>query len=484
MRTNHSGRQGGALVLVAAAFLLASMAATARAADVDWEALQDEAASFLSEYIQIDTTNPPGNEVAAANFLAQRFRQAGLQASVFESEPGRGSVLAKMPGKMPGTLPTSGTQRPIVLLNHLDVVAANDDDWTHPAFQGVIEDGYLYGRGAIDDKGLAVVQAMAMITMKRSGIQLDRDVLFLGTADEEKGGRLGAGWFVTEHFEELGKPEFVLNEGGTIRQRSDGRRAYEVAVAEKTPFWLRLTARGEPGHGSTPRGVSAVTRLLRALDRIRAFAPPLQVIPEVANYFRALAVLYREGPVRDRFLDLDAALADTDSRRELLSEPRDAALFHDTLSITVLSAGEKTNVVPASATAEIDCRLLPGNEPASFLAKLKSIVDDPTIEFEVLLNFPPSSSPTDTALYDAISEVAAAEQVPVVPSVLRGFTDSHYFREKGVTAYGFTPVVLTEEDEHTMHGLNERISLENLREGTRRLMAILERLGGTSNRGQ
>lgn len=461
------GPKAGLAGIALVALFAACLSVRAVAGEVDWDSVEREAADLLARYIRMDTTNPPGNEDAAAELLAQHFRGEGIPVQVFESEPKRASILAKLPG--------TGKRRPIVLLNHLDVVAASPADWQVPPFQGLVRDGRVHGRGALDCKGPGVIEATAMSVLARSGAPLVRDVIFLGTADEEAGGARGAGWFVTEHFDVLGGPEFVLNEGGSIAERPDGKRAYEVAVVEKTPLWLRLTARGDPGHGSTPRGTSAVTRLVRALDRVRNYEPRVRVTPEVERYFRALSVLY-EGPMRARYADLSAALQSPEARQEFLATPEDAALVRNTISMTVLRAGEKTNVVPATAVAELDCRLLPGQSPADFRAELAKAIDDPGIEVEILLSFPPSASETDTALYRAIERVAATEGLPVVPSVVRGFTDSHFFREKGVTSYGFVPIVETEEDERMMHGRDESISLDNLREGTRRLVAILREL--------
>jgi acetylornithine deacetylase/succinyl-diaminopimelate desuccinylase-like protein len=456
-----------------AVLVIVACAARARAAEVDWAAVESEAAALLSEAIRIDTTNPPGNETALAKFWAAKFDEAGLRARIFESEPGRGTVLVRLRGKKSG--------RPIVLLNHLDVVPAEAERWKHPPFAGDVADGYVHGRGAIDCKGMGVVEAMAMLVLKRTGAELSRDVLFLGTAGEETGGEAGAGWFTKNEWDELGNPEFVLNEGGAIGLREDGRRTYEVATVEKTPLWLRLSATGEGGHGSVPRGDSAVTKLIRALERIRTFSPEVKAVPEVERYYHALAQTYAPGAERERFLDLSATLRNPTEREAFLGVPRDAALVRNTISITVLKAGNKTNVIPPEASAELDVRLLPGEDPKAFVDELRKVVDDDGIELEVLLNFPPSSSPVDTALYRAIERVAQREGLPVIANVLRGFTDSHFFRERGVASYGFLPVVFTEEDEHTMHGIDERLSLENLREGTRRLVEILKELDRGEN---
>lgn len=452
----------------AACLLALALAATpADAGTIDWEQIERDGTALLSEYITIDTANPPGNEIAAARFLAERFRAEGIEPTVLESDPGRASIIARLRG--------TGARRPVVLLSHLDVVPADPEGWTHPPFGGVVAGGYVHGRGAIDCKGVGAIEAMALIALKRAAIPLSRDVIFLATADEETGGRRGAGWFAAEHLAALDGAEFLLNEGGEIRIDRDGRRSYQVAVAEKTPFWLRLTATGEGGHGSTPRAESAVTRLIRALGRIQDFRPPVRVVPEVEAYYRSLAPL-QDGAKRARYQALGEALRDPAFRDQFLADPLDAALVRNTIAPTVLAGSTKTNVIPRTASADLDCRLLPGEDPDAFLGELQRVVGDDAVQFEVLLNFPPSSSSTDSALYRAISRVAAAERAPVVPSVLRGFTDSHYFREHGVVSYGFVPFALSEEDERSVHGVDERLSRENIREGTRRLVAILEAL--------
>ncbi len=440
---------------------------TLHALEMDWDAIGAEATAMLRQYVQVDTTNPPGNEIAGARFLAERFGKDGIETRIFESEPGRATILARLPG--------TGDDRPVILLNHLDVVSANEKEWSHPPFGRDIDGGFLYGRGAIDCKGMAVVEAMAMLAIARSGEKLSRDVIFLGTADEEKGGALGAGWFVDNHFDLIEDAEFVFNEGGHGRKLDDGTTVFEVSAVEKTPFWLRLTASGQPGHGSTPRGMSAVDRLVRALDRVRRRPRELRVTSEVDAYYKALAKR-QSGDLREKYASLEEALAEDDFRSTFLARPEDAALVQSTVSITVLDGSSKTNVVPPQASAELDCRLLPDETPAVFLKKVRDVIDDDGIEIETLLNFPPSASPIDTPLYRAIETVAAAEGATVVPNVLRGFTDAHYFREKGMTVYGFVPVVLSDEDAGRMHGVDERLPIAELAAGTRRLVEILREL--------
>ncbi|HUI28326.1 MAG TPA: M20/M25/M40 family metallo-hydrolase [Candidatus Kryptonia bacterium] len=443
------------------------LSSAARATDIDWSTTGDEAARLLSAYIRVDTTNPPGNETAAAKFLAERFKQAGIDSRVLESAKGRGVVVARLKGR--------GGARPIVLLNHLDVVPADPAGWDLPPFSGTIRDGYLWGRGALDCKGVGAVDATAMIAVKRAGMKLKRDLIFVATADEEAGGIMGAGWFAERHLDLVPNAEFLLNEGGAIRVRADGSRTYEVAVSEKTPCWLKLTATGEAGHGSAPGAETAVTRLIGALDRLHHYETEVRVVPEVAAYYAALADT-APADRRERYRDLKTAVADPAFREAFLADRHDAALVRDTIAPTVLSGSSKTNVIPRSASAEIDCRLLPDENPETFVRSVQQVVNDQSVTIEKLLSFPPSSSPTDTALYRAIAAVAAREQAAVVPAVLTGFTDSHYFRAHDIVSYGFVPFEVTDDDEKGVHGINERVSLVNLRDGTRRLIEILQAL--------
>jgi acetylornithine deacetylase/succinyl-diaminopimelate desuccinylase-like protein len=449
-----------------AAIVAVFSAGSATAAEIDWQKIEREATELLVEYIRIDTTNPPGNETKATTFLADKFKREGFAPQLLESKPGRGSIIVRLKG--------SGGKRPLVLLNHLDVVPAVAGEWSVEPFEGTVRDGYVYGRGAIDCKGVGVVDAMAMFLLKRNGIKLERDVIFVGTADEETGGEHGAGWMIKNHAADLGDVEFVLNEGGHIRSE-EGRRLYEVSVAEKTPCWLRLTAHGKSGHGSTPPQVTATTRLVRALDRIIERDNEVNVVPEVQAYYAALAPTEKE-PRKTRLIDLRKSLGDAEFREQFLGDARDAALVRNTIVPTVLNGSPKTNIIPASASAELDCRLLPGESPDAFVRSIRDSIDDKEVDVEILLNFPPSSSPSESALFEAIRTIARREGTPVVPAVLRGFTDSHFFREKGIVSYGFTPFDLTPDDLGRVHGVDERIATENLREATRRLVEILRLL--------
>ncbi|MCS6926387.1 MAG: M20/M25/M40 family metallo-hydrolase [Candidatus Binatia bacterium] len=438
------------------------------AAEPDWQVVEQEAADLLSRYVQIDTTNPPGNEIAAATFWQQVLAREGMEAQVWESRPGRGVVYARFKG--------SGERKALILLHHLDVVPAQRTEWDVDPFAGVIKDGYVYGRGAIDCKGVAVVQFLAVALLKRMGVPLKRDIIFLGTADEETGGQQGAGWFVENHFDLIADAEFLLTEGGGIRIQ-DGQRAYEVDIAEKAPCWIQLEASGPAGHGSRPLPDMATVRLVRALEKLLRYQTEIKVVPAVQAYFTALAE--REDPdTAVRYRNLTQALTDPTFRQRFLANPTYNALVRNTIALTVLEGSSKTNVIPAQARAQLDCRLLPGEDPQHFLATLAKIVNDPHIRVTVLLNFPPLASDADTPLFRAIRTVAARRDptAPVVPAVLTGFTDSHYFRRKGIVSYGFTGLALAQEDAQRVHGLNERVPIASLREGIQILFDVLQEL--------
>jgi acetylornithine deacetylase/succinyl-diaminopimelate desuccinylase-like protein len=453
------------------ALLLLAVAVAPAGASDSWARLGDETADLLTDLLRIETTNPPGGETAAANALARKLDAEGLPSEVMESSTGRGSLYARLPGT------GKGGERPVILLSHLDVVPADPRGWRVPPFGGVRHGGYVWGRGALDAKGVAAVHTMTVIALKRSGHPLDRDVILLATADEETGGKAGAGWLVQHRPELLHNAEYLLTEGDHVHLDESGHRVVQVAVGEKTPCWVELTASGETGHGSTPPPQTAVTRLIRALNKLRRYEAPIHLVKPVEDYFAALAGLEGE-PLRGRLMHLRESLADPGFLAEFTRNPHQNALVRNTLTPTVLTGSSKTNVIPAQASAELDCRLLPGEKPGDFLALLRDIIADDTIRVEPLLSFPASFSDGSSGLMTAVRQVAAHEigGAPVVPSVIPGFTDSHYFRERGVASYGFVPFVLSEEDAKGIHGNNERVSLENLRRGPELLVALLRAL--------
>jgi len=441
------------------------------------EDLGGAASQLLSQTIQINTVNPPGDERPLAELLVAVAQREGLEARVIEtpsqgSKRGRAAAWARLPG--------TGKRPPVVLLSHLDVVLAEPNGWAVDPFGGLVAGGYVVGRGALDAKGLAVTHLLAMAALARRGTELSRDVIFLSTPDEETGGRDGAGFIAQRHKDLLRGAEFMLTEGGGILLGDDGApNVWGVAVAEKAPCWTRLTAKGTAGHASTGGLHGPVPRLVAALERLRRLQTEVRVVPEVADMFRDLAPL-AEPENRAGLANLGDALAnDPEFRRRFLADDARAALVRDTIAVTVLKAGSSPNVVPEEARAELDVRLLPDERCDEFLEQLRDVVSDPSIRIEAILAFETRSSPADTELFRAIERVAN-EIDPgalVVPRVIAGFTDAHYFRELGIVAYGFMPRWLPPSETRGIHGPNERVSIENLERGIEATAKILEAVG-------
>ena len=444
--------------------------ATVSSAEVSWSPVEEEAIALLRRYIQIDTTNPPGNEIKAARFFKEILDREGIEAEIIEAAPGRANLYARVRG--------TGAKKAIVLLNHMDVVPVDAKLWRERPFSGLNKDGYIWGRGALDMKGPAIVELMSVILMKRSKVPLKSDIIFLGTADEEDGGALGAGYLLEKHaglFEGVG---LVLNEGGGIRTGDDGRaRYYSIGTAEKTPLWIRLTASGAPGHGSTPGTQLAVNKLVLALNRLIQYQSPVKILPEVQKFY-ADAAAFESGERQNQFADLREALKDPFFAAEFLKEPRNNARVRNTISITGMKGSDKVNVIPAQASAEIDIRLLPGEDPKAFIDEVRKVIADESIRIEVLLSFPAATAPPHAEALGAITEMARRHDgnVPVLGPLGRGFTDCHFFREKGIPCYGFIPLRSTERGESLVHAVDERLSVENFKWGIRAMFEMLQKL--------
>ena len=438
------------------------LAASVAAAETDYESL---AVPHLSGYLKVDTVNPPGNESRGVAYLAKILDAHGIPYSTGESAPGRGNLWARLPG---------GDEPGIVLLHHIDVVPADLDYWDFDPLSGEVKDGYIYGRGALDTKGLGILHLEAFLALKESGEPLNRDVWFVATADEEAGGAFGAGWMVEAHEEVFSDVGFLLNEGGAVQQIGD-EYAMMVEVTQKVPLWLRLTAVGRPGHGSAPQVETSVTRLIRAAHRIAETQFTPRVVPSVDQMIRGLAPMQGEARAK-AFADPQRTIQDDEFMLALqMEDPALNALFRNTCSITRLGGSSKINVVPSEAYAELDCRLLPDQDPEAFVAELTTIIDDEKVKIERILGFTPAVSSTETELFELIG-ATGNEDLPslrVIPSVSGGFTDSHFFRDMGIVSYGYSPFVMPTTERRGIHGNNERISVENMQRGTRVMIDLL-----------
>ena len=439
-------------------------------AKVDWEALEDEAVATLSRYIKIDTTNPPGNELKAAAFLKSILDKEGIETRVIESAPGRANLYARLRG--------NDSKKAVVLMHHMDVVPAEAKLWKEPPFSGLVKGAEIWGRGSLDNKGGGVMELMTLLVLKRQNISLKGDVIFIGTADEEAGGMHGAGFLLEKHADLFKDVSVVLNEGGGIRVGDDGRtRLYSVGIAEKVPLWLKLTAPGTPGHAASPGDNQAVLKLVAALNRLAGYQSPTKVVAEVQKLYADSAATAPANR-REQYLDLRKSLQDPSFAADFLKDRTNNARVRNTISITGIKGSDKINVIPAEATAEVDVRLLPGEEPQTFIEELRRVLADESIKIEILLSRTAATSPASPEAMKVITDYAKTNDpgAAVLFSVGTGFTDCHFFRAKGIPCLGFLPQRSTPNSEGLVHGVDERISVERLNAAIRAMYEIVRKL--------
>jgi acetylornithine deacetylase/succinyl-diaminopimelate desuccinylase-like protein len=435
----------------------------------DWGPYQEETVRLMQEYLRIDTSNPPGNERPAAEFFQRLFDQAGIPNTLYPYAPGRANLYAVLKG--------GGTLRPLVLLNHMDVVRAEAKNWKVPPFSGEIVAGEMYGRGALDMKDEGLLQAMVMLVAAREHLPLKRDLIFLATSDEEVGGT-GSAWVLANHPELVRDAQYLITEGGSNLINPGRGTIYGVGVAEKAPFWIRVTATGRGGHGSIPITDSAPNRLVRALNRVVSWQPPIRLLPSVEQYFHEIARL-EKGARAAQFRNIREALKDPSFAERLSRDPDFNYLLRSTVSLTRLQGSPQTNVIPDTASAELDVRLLPGEDPQAFLAQLRAVVADDEIQLEPANRFKsPNSSSTDTGLYRLVEQVVHQynPQALVAPTLNSGYTESQLYRPLGIACYGFNPIEVTEELDSTQHAANERVPVEQLRRGVKMLYEVVARV--------
>jgi acetylornithine deacetylase/succinyl-diaminopimelate desuccinylase-like protein len=433
----------------------------------------DQAVQWERDYLRIDSTNPPGNEMRTAVFFKKIFDVEGIENRIFEYAPGRADLWARIPHT------SANPRRPFVLLNHMDVVTSDPAHWKVPPFSAQIVDGAIWGRGAQDMKSEGLAQLMVMVMLQREKVPLDRDVIFLAVSDEEADGT-GTDWFIAQQRDLLGNAEFMINEGGENILRPDSRLKYVgVDVGEKSPLWLHVVAHGQPGHGSRPNNDSAPNRLVRALQRILAYKTPLRVLPVVEEFLKTVAP--DEPPARAAMLrNIRRSLDNPKFRREIEADENLNYLLRDTISLTMLGGSEQTNVIPSEAWANLDVRLLPGGNPKAFLETIRRVVGDPNVTVEPqTADFREANySPTDTALYKAVRQVTAHyfPGTPVAPLLTSGYDENQRYRPLGIYAYGFNPYTATQEENDTEHGNDERIRVEEVRRGFRVMYDVVTRV--------
>ena len=436
---------------------------------MDWDQLAKEAIHHLQDYLRIVTVNPPGNEVVAANYFKDIFDRESIPSRIFEPSPGRGNILATLKG--------NGSKRPVLLLSHMDVVPAEKEQWDVDPFSATIKDGFLYGRGALDNKSMGIIEMMVLLILKREKAPLKRDILFFAAADEETGGRWGVEWAI-DNLPSLKESEFALNEGGYITLNDAGRpERYEVSSGQKVLCQLRLKAKGTSGHGSMPHADNPNVKLVQALDRLTGWDIPYRILPMVKEFFKKTAPIQ---PPEDRrfFEDIERGLTDPAFAKRLTSNPVSNAMVRDTISLTILQGGSKANVIPSESTATLDCRLIPGSSKETFSGELRKRLGD-EIQIELISESPSlPPSPFSTDLFRAIEKFAVRydPDCPVVPYLLPGATDSRFLREKGIVSYDFCPFRLSEKEMMRIHGNNERIAIDNLKFGMKAMLEMIKEI--------
>ena len=433
--------------------------------------IEGEATNWLQELIRINTTNPPGNELIAAKYIATILDKEGIHSEVIETTPGRGFVVARL-----SSSPIPDSSKALLLVAHLDVVGVDRSKWTVAPFDGIINGAYLYGRGAVDDKGMLASNLAAFIELKRSNARLNRDVIFLAEGDEEDGGKQGMQAAVDKYWDKIAAG-FALNEGGHVIMK-DGKVQYVgVQTSEKLAENVDVIANGSSGHASMPLKDNSVAHLSAAIAKIAAYEPPAQFDSVTRAYFQAIA------PTQDEETAKWIRVLETPDRGDhaarIISDdsPLWNAMIHDTISPTMLEAGVRNNVIPAQAKAVLNIRLLPGNQLTPLLGKLQQLVNDPAIRFEPEPNNnePAPASSLTSDLYNSITRVAGKEfpGVPVTPYLSAGATDSSFLRVRNVQCYGLLPFPITQEDADKMHGDNERINIDSFRKGVEFLYNIV-----------
>jgi acetylornithine deacetylase/succinyl-diaminopimelate desuccinylase-like protein len=436
----------------------------------------DPTVALLVELIRVNTSNPPGNEGSVAALLAPRFKALGFETEIIPTpEPGKAHLIARLRG--------NGSKRPILLAAHTDVVGVEREKWTVDPFAGIVKDGVVMGRGAIDFKGGIAVFARAAMMLAERRVPLDRDVIVLIEADEE-GGKYGTSWLARDHWAQM-DCEFALNEGGWIITGDDGKVRYvSISTADKGGAQLLVSATGTSTHSSMPRKDNAIFALSRAMARIGDYETPVTLIPSTWQFFATLAKTSRP-PLAARFTDL---LSDDPARvhaadLEISKDPLLHAIMRTTIAPVFLNAGFRNNVIPGSASATLNVRTIPGSDLDALAAELTRVAADPTVTVRVdtaVARRQSQTSPDTTLLYAELVRAARNEfpGAEVTPYLFQAGTDAGAWRSRGVPVYGIYPYPISADELTRMHGNDERVSVASLRQGTDMIFRTLTAVAG------
>jgi acetylornithine deacetylase/succinyl-diaminopimelate desuccinylase-like protein len=434
---------------------------------INWQSIRDETVQILQDLIRFDTTNPPGHERPCVQYIAELLRREGIDSVIYESAPMRANLVAR--------LKDNGSQLPFILFGHVDVVPVEADQWTYPPFGAQIHDGYLYGRGTLDMKGPDAIEIMVFILLKRLGLPLARDVILEINADEEMGGKLGAGFMVEKHPQLVGA-EYGITESGGRPFPMLGKEFFVVQTAEKGTARFTLRTRGTPGHASRPHPDNAILKLAAALQKLGAAQLPLHVTATMRRFIETVAA--HTAPEGEKLLGLldPERFAPTLEALPLSPFAKSVvhAQFHNSIGPTILRAGSKINVIPSVAECEIDCRVVPGQRGADVEREVRAVLGD-SVEIQFQTDTPGIESQPQSPLFDTIARVMG-RHVPgaiVVPYLQVGATDARHNTKLGTKIYGFNPTLAPIEEFSRVHGHDERIRTSDIEFGTRVLFEVV-----------
>jgi acetylornithine deacetylase/succinyl-diaminopimelate desuccinylase-like protein len=421
---------------------------------VNWDSVKREAVDLLAGYVRINTTNPPGNETEAVRFVGRFLEREGLQVQYLGKEPTRMNLVCR--------ISSGGDSKGLMLLHHCDVVEANAKEWSVPPFGGVVQDGYVWGRGAIDMKGMGVMEIMAFVLAHRERLPLGRDLLLVVASDEERGSRHGSAYLAEHHPKEV-EAAWCINEGGS-GSKIDGQPAILCCFGEKGPLRVGVSAKGRSGHGSRPHDDNPCDHLVKSLNKLLDKPRPLRIVPHMRRFLEGLGM----GELSAGELESHA----------LMQVPSIRARFQDTLSLTMLKAGTSPNVIPDRAEALLDIRVLPDRTTREVFEEVRQAISNGHVGVEFISSHEASSSSTDTELFQCMERTASRffPDAVFLPAISPGYTDSRCFRELGTVCYGWIPSLFEPQDLDRVHGKDERIRTEDLVLGVRVIYAMIKEM--------
>ncbi|MDG2421198.1 MAG: M20/M25/M40 family metallo-hydrolase [Gammaproteobacteria bacterium] len=435
-----------------------SISSGAQEEEINWDAIEDETLEHFRALLRFDTSDPPGRELPAAEYLKEVLESENIPVELLYNNPERPNVIARLEG--------NGSKEPLLIMAHTDVVNVDPEKWTFPPFSATVDDGYVYGRGAVDDKDNLAAALMVMLELKRQDVALDRDVIFLAESGEEGSVEFGIDFLVNNHLDKIAA-EFCLAEGGSVARVNREVQYAAVQTVEKIPYRVDVVATGVAGHGSVPLQTNSVVRLAKAIASIAEWRTPIRLNETTAAYFERLASISPSDDA-ERYLNvLDSGRVNESVEYFLANEPRHASMLTSSLSPNIFDAGYRINVIPSESRASVDFRALPDENISEFLEEIRSVVDDEAVEVSLGSRDtrPPGQASLDTEAFAAIEQgINEHYGVITLPTMSTGATDMAYLRNRGIQCYGIGPAIDREDAAlgFGAHSDQERILISEL----------------------